>query len=684
MQLYFSEGRFTKGIKVKKIILLALVFFSVAVFAQTDEYLFDTKHAERMLKKSERLLKQKNVSIRRLQSSRASLAEQINQALGCIKRQKSNYKKLESTLKIVTIPSIEADDSVETADLKYLKDKQLLVRKRLGTCSLYQLKSKDVFAELAQAIITQTKQQTWKRSSMLLNAVSYPLKTLDEVSVATELESSLSMEIMKYATAFIVCVVVLFFIFRNKKISLFIEHLQLNPSFLFSALSSFIFLASIHCFWKYQINISYGTSDSQILFQWIYLAALYLVTLIYGAWFLSAHPGLRMRRFRFPMLFLLFSFFIGTLSLALYGYPYLAYYISMGILNTLEATMIALVLVVVSRKFAKHLNFRLGKSTEDNQEVENKYSKMEIEFKVLAASLKASILVYWLTFCINIWQLSFSADRLLLKYMHEGFNFLNINIVPLNLVKAGLVFSIITILIRLIAKTMFKALNPILINFSYLVAGLCALYVAGVNLTGIAVVAGALSVGIGIGLRGIVNNFISGLILLIEKPVKRGDRIIVNDVEGYVKNIGLRSTEIQTPTNTDVIVPNEQLITSMVTNYMLDETSSISNIEVGIAYGADVEIAQKVLVDIAKAHPHIVSNKRISPWVCLTSFADSAIVLKLIYTIKHAKFLYRTKGELNEAIYKAFNAKGIEFPFPQQDVYIKEFPEKMDKKDKEE
>lgn len=666
---------------MRRIVTFILLFLSVSASAQAIQYLFDNKQADKILARSEATLKQANITISRLQRARDELANQMDQALECIKRQKSNYKKLESTLQIVAIPASDPETAVaaETADLAYLKDKLQLVRKRLGTCSLYQLKSKDVIDELDKAIITQTKQQTWVRSPILLNAAVDPAKTLSEINMVVDPQLDLSMMLVKYISSDALFILVLFFILKHQKINGLIKRLHLNPTFLFRAISSFVLLASVHCFWKYQVGTTYESGASQILFKWIILAGLYLLTLGYGAWFLQSHPGFRLRRYRFPMLIILLVFFIGTFALALYGYPYLAYYISISMLNTLEATMLAVVLVVLSRKIANQLNTLLASRAEPAEQSMIETPEMEIEFKVLAISLKASILVGWLTVCINIWQLSLSSDRVLLKYINEGFSFLNINIVPVDFVRAGLIFSIISILIRIIAKTSYKSLNPILLNFSYLVAGLSALFVAGVNLTGIAVVAGALSVGIGMGLRGIVNNFISGIILLIEKPVKRGDRIIVNNVEGYVKNIGLRSTEIQTPTNTDVIVPNEQFITSMVTNYMLEDTSSICNIEVGVAYGSNIELAQEVLINIAKAHPHILSNKKTQPWVSLQTFADSAIVLRLIYSIKHAKHIFRTKSDLNAAIYKAFNENGIAFPFPQQDVYIKEFPGRNDR-----
>lgn len=658
----------------RKCIFIFGLFLSLSVAAESAPPIFDNIRADRTLKSSEQLLSDDKVSIKKLTHFRDQLEDKIEQAQACIDRQKSKYKKLESTLKIITIPSAETEEPAQTADLTYLKDKQQLVRTRLGTCSLYQLKSKDVLDQLNKAIITQTKHQTWQKSDSLMNAVTSPIKAVNELTFNAKVNTFFYLGLAKYIGGLLIGLAIIFLLVRTKQVVLFIEQLQLKLGFIQGGAIVALTLLGVDSFVTHYLSIDFETSTSALFFDWVYLSFLYLVTLVYGACFLKVHEGFRLKKIGFVLLLILISAFLMTFGIALYGYPYLAYYISTGILETLEISMVTLILMVISSKLSNNLNTLLSHTEESNETEAVVPTETEIEFKVLSLSLKAGMLVYWLTLCINTWQLSLSADRVLLKWVYEGFYFLNIMIVPVDFVKAGLVFALITIVIRVFSKTMFKSINPILLNFSYLIAGLAGLFVAGVNLTGIAVVAGALSVGIGMGLKGIVNNFISGLILLIEKPIKRGDRIIVDGVEGYVKNIGLRATEIQTPTNTDVIVPNEQFITSTVTNYMLNSTSSISGLEVGIAYGADVEKAQEILLEMAKNHPHIISNVKTMPWVCLKTFADSAIILKLIYTIKHAKYLYRTKSELNNTIYKKFKEHNIEFPFPQSDVYIKEFP----------
>lgn len=650
------------------LILLIFALMSLSVNAEHTDRVFNDAQAMRILKLSQAKLTNKYSTIKSLEYYKEQLTNEMEDSQECIEQQKSNFKKLESTLKIISVSTKNLDPLTETADLKYLKSKQLAVKSRLGSCSLYQLKSLDLLDQLDKAIITKTKHLTWKKSNSLLLSIQNPSKAIAALSLSSASKSELMLAIAKYLGLLAFLSIITVLLFKHRKIRQFNKHLQLKSTFLFHSILVFLTLAALQCFFTYIVQFSFDTNSSLIFFEWIYLITLYIGTLIYTHLFIKAHPNLKLKKFKPPFLVMLTLALITTFNIGLYGYPYLAYYISIGILKTLAATMLAFIFILISDKLSKNLNKTLV-----TEAIDNIPNKLSIEFRVLSVSLKASIIICWLTFCINIWELSLSADRALLKWVNDGFIFLNLSIVPINYVKAGLIFSIITIAIRLISKSVYKSINPIFINFSYLIAGLCALSAAGVNLTGIAVIAGALSVGIGMGLKGIVNNFISGLILLIEKPIKRGDRIIVNDIEGYVKNIGLRSTEIQTPLNTDVVVPNEHLITSTVTNYMLNETSSISSITVGVAYDSDIKQAQSILLDIANNHPHILSNKKSAPWVCFKEFADSAIILQLIYSVKHAKFLFRTKSELNNKIYEEFNKHNIEFPFPQSDIYIKEY-----------
>lgn len=203
------------------------------------------------------------------------------------------------------------------------------------------------------------------------------------------------------------------------------------------------------------------------------------------------------------------------------------------------------------------------------------------------------------------------------------------------------------------------------------IAAVAGLSVAGFNFQSIAIIAGALSVGIGFGLQNIVNNFISGLILLFERPIKTGDWIVVGNTEGYVKRIRIRSTEIQTFDRADVIVPNSELIASQVTNWMLHDTRGRARIPVGVAYGSNTQKVKEILEKVANDHPSVVTDGSTpKPRVLFRGFGDSSLDFELRCHINDVDERLVVISDLNFAIDAAFRENGIVIPFPQRDVHI--------------
>lgn len=202
----------------------------------------------------------------------------------------------------------------------------------------------------------------------------------------------------------------------------------------------------------------------------------------------------------------------------------------------------------------------------------------------------------------------------------------------------------------------------------YLLAGVAAVGAVGLDLSNLAIIAGALSVGIGFGLQNIVNNFVSGLILLIERPVKVGDWVVVGDREGYVRRINVRSTEIETFPRASVIIPNSDLISSPVMNWTHRNRLGRVDINIGLAYGTDAEKARDVLLDCLSKHPEILSIP--APMVIFRDFGDSALVFALRGFIADVERRMAIESDLRFAIYKACKANGIEIPYAQSDVHL--------------
>ena len=204
----------------------------------------------------------------------------------------------------------------------------------------------------------------------------------------------------------------------------------------------------------------------------------------------------------------------------------------------------------------------------------------------------------------------------------------------------------------------------------FIIAFVLALAELGIDLQKIALVAGALSVGIGFGLQAVVSNFVSGLILLAERPIRVGDQIAVKDEEGFVRRISVRSTEIETFERASVIIPNSDLITGVVKNWTHANTLGRVLIKVGVGYDSDPEQVRDILAECASSHPQVLQVP--PPTVQLASFGDNALQFEVYCIVSDLANRGAIKSDIQFAILKRFRAAGIEIPYPQRDVRIRQ------------
>ncbi len=275
------------------------------------------------------------------------------------------------------------------------------------------------------------------------------------------------------------------------------------------------------------------------------------------------------------------------------------------------------------------------------------------------------------------------------SYVVNGFKLGDFRIVPGSILLALLVFGMIIILSTWIRSqlennwlkmtTMGQGARDAMVTIIgyvlFIIALIVGLSVAGFDFGNIAIVAGALSVGIGFGLQGIANNFISGLILLFERPIRKGDWVLVSGTEGHVKDIRIRSTVIQTFDRSDVIVPNSELIANQVTNWVLSNNAGRAVIPVGTAYGSDTEKVRDILLAIAAENVSVAKTGSLpKPKVLFRGFGDSSLNFELRVFLYNINDRLDIISDLNFAIDKAFRKEGIEIPFPQRDLHVKSLP----------
>lgn len=362
-----------------------------------------------------------------------------------------------------------------------------------------------------------------------------------------------------------------------------------------------------------------------------------------------------------------------TFSLSVFGYPKLSAFI----LNRYIISALTIGLFLIFRKLISEILRRIlllgfwGKTFKLRRRILSK-----IDFGI-SLVINPALAVFLLFILLNIWGISGSFIIHAAKKILFGFNVGGIRISLLAIILGITVFFCSLALVKTIknhltANVFSKldmdegikhSLSSGISFLGFILSTLLAIIVMGGNLTSLAVIAGALSVGIGFGLQNITNNLVSGIIILFERPIKIGDWVIINGEEGQIKQINIRSTELETFSKASVIIPNATLLSSSLTNLTHGNNWTRQAVKVGVAYGTDVNKVTEILLECAKNNKKVL--KVPAPYVLFKDFGASSLDFELRCYSNNIWAGWNIPSELRYEINKRFMEEGIEIPFQQ-------------------
>ena len=372
----------------------------------------------------------------------------------------------------------------------------------------------------------------------------------------------------------------------------------------------------------------------------------------------------------FKITFLSSLFAIAVFGLSLFGYPYLSDFI----FNHLLLSILVIGIFAIIRKSINELLQRLLllKLRRRILRKLNFWSGLLID-PILAIMMILSLLSLW----------GVSTDILLQTTVKllTGFTVGGVEISIISIIIGIIVFLLLVGLVRGAKRRLMDNIlskmdideglkHSLASGFGFLgftVAALLSFAIMGGNLTNFALIAGALSVGVGLGLQNVVNNFVSGIILLFERPIKVGDWVIINGEEGKIKQINIRSTEVETFKRSSLIIPNASLLSTTVTNLTHGNNWARYAIKVGVAYGSDTQRVRDVLLECAQNHRRVL--KKPEPYVLFQDFGSSSLDFELRFYVSDIWAGWTVPSDLRFEINRRFAEEGIEIPFQQMVVH---------------
>ncbi len=351
--------------------------------------------------------------------------------------------------------------------------------------------------------------------------------------------------------------------------------------------------------------------------------------------------------------------------------------------------MLALIFlaVVLIRELVRPYFNKIDKAFGNKEEEENSENHSKPVYFWLMLTSDTILLLASAPILFRLFGAEWSDIKEGAKKAFFGFDIGSITISISNMAIAVMLFLFLLFATRLLQRVLSQKIFPqtkleasvrqsitqVLGYVGLIVALLVGISAIGFDLTNLALIAGALSVGIGFGLQSIVSNFVSGLILLFERPIKVNDWIITNSGEGFVKKISVRATEIETFDRTSIIVPNSELISSSVKNWTHNDKIGRIVVSVGVSYNSDPHAVRQILFDCADSNKDVLKSP--APTIHFKDFADSALIFDVRFFVRNISDFHRISTQMRLDIWDALKKNNVEISYPQRDLHIRTMPE---------
>ncbi len=552
-------------------------------------------------------------------------------------------------------------------------------RKKASLVSVY---VNDLLAQLAAQMSKQSKQQLLYKSPSLLSTKNWR-SAIQSIPAAIEIVSA---DILRWIGSVLLIGTILIFVvgpFLHRHFQQVYRNFMPSRHYpRWSFLTIFILVLIANCFYFVFVTQERHLEITFLILLGLNAAlAIVLFRLLGDVDFVSQEivvDGESVAKERH-----LFTFFISVVKLltvlalvaSVAGYSVLSMYVLHNIVITLTAILLFLSLrslwINSEQKFANKI---LTSDTPGDDRTGSLF---------LLTLFELGLAVGLFFVAARFWGVSLNNFEGQSKLMRGEFQVGSLTIQFSQVFSAVLAFLLVFYFFKLIRwflrERVFRAMRlgvstaeAVLAIFGYMgftFAIIASLNALGVKWENLAIIAGALSVGIGFGLQTIISNFVSGLILLFERPVRVGDWVILgNGLEGHIKKVNMRSTEIMTLERSSVLIPNSNLLSDTITNWTLHDKMGRKDISVGVAYGSDTEQVKQVLLAVAAEHDLL--RRYPSPQVLFRDFGDSSLDFILRVFLKNINDRHRVGSDLRFAIDTAFRENDISIPFPQRDLHF--------------